>query len=200
MKVLDLGCGDGLTPQKLNFLADGQIIGVDINYAALAKAEANFPQRTFLCSAGEELPFRDCSFDRVICNVALPYMQIAKALQEVYRVLVPGGTLFASLHPLSFTLSELRAVYLRNPKAALYRCWVLANGIVFHLSGRNFGEAFQTERGIRIALRRADFSDVSLGHDSKRWFVEAAKPVSQGIPSPERISTDANPRTANQAG
>jgi len=56
-----------------------------------------------------------------------------------------------------------------------FRVW--NNGIVFHVTGRNFGEAFQTERGIRIALQRANFAGVSFRHDSRRWFVEATKPL-----------------------
>jgi ubiquinone/menaquinone biosynthesis C-methylase UbiE len=176
MKVLDLGCGDGFTPQKLSLPLSWQIIGVDVKFANLSAAHVNFPDRIFVCSRAEKLPFPSCSFDRVISNVALPYMGIAMALAESYRILVPGGTLLASLHPLTFTLNELRKA-LPHPKAALHRVWTLTNGIVFYVSGRNFGEAFQTERGIRIALRRANFTGVSFRHDSKRWFVEATKPL-----------------------
>jgi ubiquinone/menaquinone biosynthesis C-methylase UbiE len=175
MRVLDLGCGDGLTPDKLGLPADWQIIGIDVKPAAVAKAHGNFPQRTFVCSAAEKLPFASSSFDRVISNIALPYTDIPKALAEIYRVLIPGGTLLASLHSLSFTLDDLRKA-LPKPKLALYRTLVLANGIAFHFTGRSFGESFQTERGIRIALRRANFATVSFRSDPKRWFVEATKP------------------------
>ena len=176
MRVLDLGCGDGLTPRKLGLQSGWQIIGLDLDYPAVSRAHVSFPRRAFVCSEGARLPFRGASFDQVISNVALPYMNIPMALAEAYRVLVPGGRLLASLHPLRFTLAELGQA-LPNPKAALYRVWVLVNGCAFHMTGRNFGEAFQTERGIRIALRRANFSNVVLWHDSKRWFVEATKPV-----------------------
>ena len=129
-----------------------------------------------MCAAGEAIPFPAASFGRVIANVALPYMDITKALAESCRVLDPGGTLLASLHPLTFTVAEFRRA-LPQPKAALYRLLVFANGIAFHTVGRTFGEAFQTERGMRIALRRANFDNVSFRHDSKRWFVEASKPL-----------------------
>lgn len=72
MRVLDLGCGDGLTPDKLSLPASWQIIGVDTKQAAVSKAHANFPHRAFVCSAAEMLPFPASSFDRVISNVALP--------------------------------------------------------------------------------------------------------------------------------
>lgn len=176
MRVLDLGCGCGLTPQKLNLPASWQIVGVDIKFAALAEAHINFPQRAFVLSAAEKLPFPASSFDRVISNVALPYMDIAKTLAETYRILAPGGTLLASLHSLSFALAELRRSLLK-PKLLLHQVCVLANGIAFHVAGRNIGEAFQTELGIRIAFQRANFAGVSFRHDSKRWFVEATKPL-----------------------
>jgi SAM-dependent methyltransferase len=176
MRVLDLGCGDGLTPQKLNLPLSWQIVGLDVRYASVSKAQISFPQRAFVCSSGEKMPFSTAAFDRVISNVALPYMNIARTPAESYRVLAPGGTLLASLHPLSFTLAEFRKA-LPNPKALLYRVCVLANGIALHISGRNFGEAFQTKRGIRIALQRARFVDISFGRDSKRWFAEATKPL-----------------------
>ena len=176
MRVLDLGCGTGLTPQKLDLPSSWQIIGIDVNQLALREAHTLFEHRAFVCSTAENLPFTSSSFDRVIANVALPYTDVATTLAETYRVLAPGGTLLASLHTVSFTLSELRKS-LSKPKAALYRVWVLVNGVVFHISGRNFGEAFQTERGARIALRRANFSDISFRRDSKRWYVEATKPA-----------------------
>jgi SAM-dependent methyltransferase len=175
MRVLDLGCGVGLTPQKLGLPSDWQFIGLDVAFKSVSEAHLNFRHRPFVCAAAEHMPFRDSSFDQVISNVALPYTNIPKALAESYRVLVPGGVFIASLHHAGFTLAELRHA-LPRPQAVLFRLWVILNGIVFHLSGRTFGESFQTERGIRIALRRAHFADVRLRRDAKRWFVEAAKP------------------------
>jgi SAM-dependent methyltransferase len=174
MRVLDLGCGAGLTPEKLGLPGDWEIFGVDAKYKAVAEAHGRFPRRAFVCSVGEDLPFSASSFDCVIANVALPYMDIARSFAEIHRVLVPGGTLLASLHAVRFTLGELWQA-LPMPKAALYRFFVLANGVIFHFSGRNFGESFQTERGIRIALGRANFFRISFRHDSKRWWVEARK-------------------------
>lgn len=176
MRVLDLGCGTGLTPQKLSLPLEWQFIGLDTRYRSVSQAHLDFPHRAFVCAAGENMPFRNLSFGCVVSNVALPYTNIPKTLAETYRVLAPGGTFVASLHHWSFTLGELRKT-LPHPQATLYRVWVFMNGIIFHLSGRTFGESFQTERGIRIAFQRANFVDVSFRHDSKRWLVEATKPL-----------------------
>ena len=60
------------------------------------------------------------------------------------------------------------------------------NGIIFHLFGLTFGESFQTERGIRIAFRRANFVDVSFRRDSKRWFAEATRPLARNLRTMDR--------------
>jgi ubiquinone/menaquinone biosynthesis C-methylase UbiE len=174
MKVLDLGCGAGLTPSKLSLPAEWDIVGVDIDHRVVALAARQIPNRVFLVAAGEKLPFANGAFDRVVINVALPYMNIPRALSEVHRVLIPDGKLWASLHPLGFTLKELGHAFPR-PVPTAFRCSVLANGIVFHFTGRSLGESFQTKRGIRVALERAGFAPPEFSHDEKRWIVQTSK-------------------------
>jgi hypothetical protein len=62
-------------------------------------------------------------------------MDIPKTLAEVRRVLADGGSVFFSVHPLRFTLRELRAS-VPHPVAMTYRIFVLLNGIYFHFSGK----------------------------------------------------------------
>ena len=60
----------------------------------------------------------------------------------------------------------------------VYRTHVLLNGLVFHFSGRVFRfplkrercESFQTRRGMRIALRRAGFTE----EETVKFFVTTA--------------------------
>lgn len=167
MRVLDLGCGSGETPVKLGLPDDWEIIGCDINKRTLALASATYPQRCFCVARGEELPFAENTFDRVVANVSLPYMHIRNALREIHRVLRPGATVWISYHPLSFTFSEMKRGFLK-------RMPVIIGGIGFHLAGRSFGESFQTRHGWRLALR--DFREVQFSRDPKRWIVTAEKP------------------------
>ncbi len=93
-------------------------------------------------------------------------MNMPAALQEVSRVLEPGGTLHLSLHPLRFTLHELTIAF-PKPKALLFRVWVIVNGFILHLTGkpaniRGRYESFQTCRGITTALRNAGFENISF--------------------------------------
>jgi ubiquinone/menaquinone biosynthesis C-methylase UbiE len=189
VRVLDLGCGSGRDLASLGVRASDEITGLDLDGACLTVANVRFPTRTYLQGAGEYLPFTDESFDRVISSVALPYMNIQKALTEAHRILVPGGSLSLSLHPPSFTIAELLHNAIPKPVPTVFRLYVAANGSLFHCTGRTVGflkgrtESFQTERGMRIALNRARFMNASFSRPTglvgERFVVEATKPVTR---------------------
>jgi len=186
MRVLDLGCGSGRDLASWGVTAADEVTGVDIDDSRLAIAKVRFSNRTYLQCASECLPFEDESFDRVIAAVALPYMNIQKTLAEIHRVLVPGGGLSLSLHLPSFTISELVHDAFPKPVPTLFRLYVMANGLMFHCTGRTVAfvkgrrtESFQTERGMRIALSRARFVDLSFnrsrGPVGDRFLASAIK-------------------------
>jgi len=184
MRVLDLGCGSGKSLVYWGVTASDQVTGLDIDESQLAVARERFPGRTYLRGAGESMPFAKETFDRVIAQVSLPYMNIQKALAEIHRVLVPEGSVSMRLHLPSFTLSELLHHSIPSPKATLFRLYVMANGVWFHCSGRTIAfrgisESFQTERGMKIAFKRAGFSQFSFtrvpGRTGEGFQVEARK-------------------------
>jgi ubiquinone/menaquinone biosynthesis C-methylase UbiE len=191
-RVLDVGCGAGdslneefqLLRGELKNASRIELVGIDIDEAALAQGRMSYPDFLFVCAKGEQLPFPEESFDVVISRVAMPYMDIPVVLREIRRVLKVGGELKIKLHPLSFTLSEL-AVEMRSGSLReraqnfVYRIYVVANGAVLHFAGFNFRfslsrqrcESFQTRRGIRRALVAAGFGkiDVSCWETQITW-------------------------------
>ena len=190
MRVLDLGCGSGRDLRGWGLSVSDKITGLDIDSACLSHAKTRFCGRLYVQGAGECLPFQDESFERIICSVALPYMDISKALAEACRTLVPGGRLSVSLHPPSFTINELLHDALPKPVPTVFRLYVFANGLFFHVTGRTLGfltgrtESFQTQGGMRIALTRAGFANVSFhwgtGPVGKTFIVEARRSESAG--------------------
>jgi len=198
MRVLDLGCGSGRDLASWGVTSLDEVIGLDIDGSRLAIAKLRFPERTYLQSAGECLPFEDESFDRVISGVALPYMNIQKTLGELRRILVPGGGLSLSLHPSSFTIAELLHHAIPRPVPTLFRLYVVANGLWFHGTGRTVGflrgrtESFQTERGMRAALSRAAFVNPAFswakGPAGETFIVEATKSKTIGRPIAARAA------------
>jgi len=195
MRVLDLGCGSGRDLDSWAVNSSDVTVGLDIEGSRLALAKMRFPNRIYVQGDGEFLPFANESFDRVISAVALPYMNIQKALAEIHRILVPGGGLSLSLHLPSFTIAELLHNAVPRPVPTVFRIYVLANGLLFHCSGKTVGlvkgrtESFQTPRGMRIALKCAGFVSAAFtrakGIAGERFLVEARKPV---IGSSERAS------------
>jgi ubiquinone/menaquinone biosynthesis C-methylase UbiE len=93
-RVLDLGCGTGGFARAMAQRLQAEVIGVDVAAHLLRYAAAQshaLPLRWVLGQA-EALPLADQTVDRVLMSLVLH--QIAhrqQALQEVYRVLRPGG-------------------------------------------------------------------------------------------------------------
>ncbi len=96
--VLDLGSGAGLDAIIASWSAGptGRVIGVDLNPAMCLKAQAHAAATgsAMECHEGrvEEIPLADESVDVVISNgvINLSFRK-RKVVEEMYRVLKPGG-------------------------------------------------------------------------------------------------------------
>jgi SAM-dependent methyltransferase len=105
--LLDAGCGDGRN--LVYFLRNGfDVFGVDstprsVEYVRLlaARLAPGLPADNFIVSNVEKMPFADNRFDLVISSAVLHFAadekQFDEMLTEMWRVLRPGGMLFARL-------------------------------------------------------------------------------------------------------
>ena len=85
-RVLDLGCGSGYLNRK-NAPADFRIYGLDLSNAYLAIARQQAHSDVFIQGDALQLPFKDQSFDLVICSEVLEHLpDHEKALEEIKRV------------------------------------------------------------------------------------------------------------------
>ncbi len=107
-QVLDLGCGEGRHVIGAYLNQDVHVVGVDlcfddIKIAADKASDFINPalddrQLSFSVGNALELPFADNTFDKVICSEVLEHIpDYAGALQEIERVLKPGGLFAASV-------------------------------------------------------------------------------------------------------
>jgi len=87
-QVLDVACGTGLV-SKLFHGRVGRLVGLDLT-AEMAELGRPFLDELVLGSA-HEMPFDDGTFDRVVCRQGIQFMDDARALAEMFRVLKPGG-------------------------------------------------------------------------------------------------------------
>ncbi|MGH2929701.1 MAG: class I SAM-dependent methyltransferase [Solirubrobacteraceae bacterium] len=92
LRVLDLGAGTGkLTAILADLGAD--ITAVEPDPAMLGELGRGLPSVRALAGSAERIPLPDASVDAVLCGQSMHWFDMAAALPEIARVLVPGGTL-----------------------------------------------------------------------------------------------------------
>ncbi len=106
-KVIDVGCGGGRN--IVYFLQNGyEVYGVDRDATAVEEVRALSlrlapvnPTANFKVANVEDIPFADESFDLAICSAVLHFANneahFNKMLHSIWRILKPGGFLFARL-------------------------------------------------------------------------------------------------------
>ena len=99
-RVLDLGGGRGRVCRRVLERGAARAVAADLTLAMLTGPEA-FPGPRLAASAGDPLPFRDGSFDLVVCALVLGHVEdLDRALAASAAVLAPGGHLLISdFHP-----------------------------------------------------------------------------------------------------
>jgi len=100
--LLDVGCGTG-TFLKVAQRKFGAVTGLEYNDGMLAQARQVVPDVKLVQGSADQLPFPDQSFDAVTINQVVHhfpsdnnYAFLEKAVQEVARVLRPGGCVVVS--------------------------------------------------------------------------------------------------------
>lgn len=105
--VLDVGCGGGRN--IIYFLKNGfEVYGIDEQKEAIEGVKQlseqlapDNPLDNFIVARAEQMPFPDATFDLAICNAVLHFARnkdhFDAMLHSVWRVLKPGGLLFARL-------------------------------------------------------------------------------------------------------
>lgn len=106
-RIIDIGCGGGRN--IVYFLQQGfEVFGIDQDPGAVsrvqqlaAKLAPTIPTANFAVAKVEELPFESATFDLAICSAVLHFAKdknhFEAMLQSIWRVLRPGGFLFARL-------------------------------------------------------------------------------------------------------
>jgi SAM-dependent methyltransferase len=109
-RVLDLGCRSGALTR--HFLEENEVVGLDVDRAALAKAAA-LGIETVVADVEEPLPFPDESFDVVVAGELFEHLRFPQDLvAEIRRLLRPGGALAGSV-PNAFNVQN-RLRFLRG--------------------------------------------------------------------------------------
>jgi len=160
--ALDLACGTGdFSKLVLRTRPQARVVAADLTAAMLGLAREGGIERV-LCADAMRLPFREESFDAVFVGYGLRnFPRLPSALEEIRRVLRPGGLLVS----LDFFLPArpvLRQLYL----GYLYlqgAFW----GLVLHGRPRTYTyipdslRSFLSARELSQALERAGYTQVT---------------------------------------
>jgi SAM-dependent methyltransferase len=137
--TLDVGCGEGRGARELGALGY-QVVGLD-RAPTLVAAAAERGSTVVLGDAGR-LPFADGCVSLAFASMSLLDIDdLEPALDEIGRVLQPGGSLVAALvHPLisAYDPSELRADTARLPAP--------------YLTSRRYQDDVTSKHGIRMVF------------------------------------------------
>ena len=117
-KVLDIGAGTGF--DSLRFLNMGaNVTALEYNPLQASYAAKAIKDINWFGGSATHIPFENETFDFVIANAALHHIKdLETAINEMLRVLKPGGTIFTladSFSPINFTEDQEVDVFKNHP-------------------------------------------------------------------------------------
>lgn len=94
-EVLEIGCGSGIISyeisRRVKRMTAGDITDETLKNTMESRGMGELPFQFVICD-GASLPFRNCSFDIVVCNYVFEHvMYQQKLVSEIYRVLKSEG-------------------------------------------------------------------------------------------------------------
>jgi ubiquinone/menaquinone biosynthesis C-methylase UbiE len=190
-RLLDVGCGTGRHLGAAVRYQDIQAVGIDHSIGDLAEAKRRLvfqrdlgecPGRfQVLASDIFRLPFRDESFDGVICSEVLEHIKDPRpAVSEILRLLKPGGSLAASVprHLPERICWALSAEYHRRPggHVRIYRkkelVGMLESAGLLYRTTSHYAHSLHTPfwwLKCLVGPERDDFRPVQLYHRFLVW-------------------------------
>jgi len=138
LKVLEIGCGLGTDGAQFAE-AGADYTGVDLTEAAVELARKRFElfdlPGSFRTADAENLDFADESFDVVYSHGVLHHTpETGKAIQEIHRVLRPGGRAVVMLYHRNSYNYRVNISIMRRAGAQLLR-WESGIGLVHKITG-----------------------------------------------------------------
>lgn len=176
--VLDFGCGTGWVIAEAGAERVPLKVGVDFSFDAVQQAKV-YEDVHWIVADGLKLPCRDSSFDVVIGHVSMPYMNTDRALAEVHRVLMPGGSFFLTFHSFYYWRERLALSWRsRNWKDLIFMGYVAGNGLLNHFGYRQQQIPWRRERfetvntptGVARSGRRQGFEMICTEMVPERIF------------------------------
>lgn len=110
----DVGCGEGVLLSRLSScFTDRRVVAVDIDPREVGLVRTNAPAALPAVASAYALPFREASFDLVMCCEVLEHLERpAEAIDELWRVGRAAVVLSVPHEPLWRAMNMARGAYL----------------------------------------------------------------------------------------
>ncbi len=175
-RILECGCGSG---HFSFYMAQNgfQVSGVDLSESAISKTSEKFREAglsaDFVVGDIRKLPFPSNSFDVVFSGGVLEFFEDIKApLEEMVRVLRPGGMLIANIVPRKFSIQTIADVQ----RTIVHALRNIAKGKIKKI----FKSASHTPSGYGISDRTlSEYASVMNSLDVSRVEALCASPFPQ---------------------
>ena len=94
VRILDVGCGDGMLTAELADAGVPQVVGLDVDQPVLDRARARHEGKAIEWMRGDVLvaAFEPDSFDAVVSVAAIHHMDATESLARFARLVKRGGT------------------------------------------------------------------------------------------------------------
>lgn len=92
-RILDVGCAGGNMADRIYKMFPGsKVVGVDVHKDAIDYARKKYPNIKFMVADAHKLPFKDDSFDLIICYETIEHLvNPLGALREIRRAVARNG-------------------------------------------------------------------------------------------------------------
>lgn len=176
-QVLDVGCGYGRTLNELYHMGFRKLTGIDFSKGMIERGKRQFPYLDLLVKEEDRIEFPDNHFDAVILFAVLTCIpsdeEQRKLLEEIRRVLKPGGILYINDFLLNQDERNVSRYERFAKKYGTYGVFELSEGAVL----RHHAEEYIKKLTADFALK--EFQQVAFttmnGHVSKGFFYIGAK-------------------------
>lgn len=147
--LLDAGCGSGRNIQYL-LQAGCPIFGIDQDLESIRQVQAmaaslapHLPPTNFLVADADNIPLGNAAFEVIICSAVLHFARseahFRAMVQELWRVLQPGGMLFCRLSTIIGLKNKLPHLNDRFYQMPHGKTWFLADEALLVEQENNLG-------------------------------------------------------------
>ena len=172
--ALDLGCGSGRHIVLIEEMGISKILGMDNSFEALKICQKNF-NFPVITGDNRKIPLKSNSIDIVIAWGSLHYShkkEISNQVNEINRILKPGGVLLA-------TLRSNKDTHLSKGKHLGQNSWItdlndISGSIVSFYKEKELKKIFHNYNNLEIGLmERSVMGDLKkiISH----WIIKAKK-------------------------